>query len=122
MPGVFDCLSGLLVEKVGFKAAYLSGAGLSVSVLGRPDIGLLTLDEVVHMTRRITRVLHIPIIVDADTGAPITTEALKYGQRVSVIAASVPPIMRSEAALAVFGPRAFGYDYDFIPIEQLLKA
>lgn len=58
-------------------------------------------------------------IVDADTGTPITTEALKYGQRVSVIAASVPAIMRSEAALEVFGPRAFGYDYDFIPIEHL---
>lgn len=61
-------------------------------------------------------------IVDADTGAPITTEALKYGQRVCVIAASVPPIMRSEEALAVFGPRAFGYEFDFVPIEKLISA
>jgi len=58
-------------------------------------------------------------IVDADTGAPITTERLKYGQRVAVIVASVPPIMRSDAALAVFGPRAFGYDVDYVPVEVL---
>lgn len=58
-------------------------------------------------------------LVDSDTGAPVTTEALKYGQRLSVIAANVPPIMRSEKALAIWGPRAFGYDFDFTAIEKL---
>lgn len=58
-------------------------------------------------------------LVDSDTGTPITTESLKYGQRLSVIAASVPPIMRSDKALSVFGPRAFGYDFDFTAVEKL---
>lgn len=58
-------------------------------------------------------------VLDSDTGTPVTTEGLKYGQRVSVVAASVPPIMRSDAALATFGPRAFGYDFDFVPVEAL---
>jgi DUF917 family protein len=57
-------------------------------------------------------------ILDRETGEPITTENLKYGQRVKVVGASVPPIMRSERALEVWGPKAFGYDEPFIPIES----
>lgn len=56
-------------------------------------------------------------ILDRETAEPITTENLKYGQRVKVVGASVPPIMRSERALEVWGPRAFGFDEQFVPIE-----
>lgn len=58
-------------------------------------------------------------VIDRETGLPITTEALKYGQRVRVIGTSSAPVMRSEQALATFGPRAFGIDEDFQPIEML---
>ncbi len=58
-------------------------------------------------------------VLDRETAEPITTEGIRYGQRVRVIAASVPPIMRSAEALQVFGPRAFGIDEDFQPIEAL---
>jgi DUF917 family protein len=58
-------------------------------------------------------------ILDRETAEPITTEGLKYGQRVRVVGASVPPIMRSERALEVWGPRAFGFDESFVPIEEL---
>jgi uncharacterized protein len=58
-------------------------------------------------------------VLDAATAEPITTEALKYGQRVSVLGVSAAPIMRSEAALAVFGPQAFGLPYPFTPVETL---
>jgi hypothetical protein len=58
-------------------------------------------------------------VLDAESAAPITTEALRYGQRVRVFAISTPPIMRTPAALAVFGPRAFGLDEDWIPVEKL---
>jgi DUF917 family protein len=44
---------------------------------------------------------------------------LKYGQRIKVLGISAAPIMRSEAALAVFGPRAFGLEYPFTPVEML---
>ncbi len=56
-------------------------------------------------------------ILDRETAEPITTENLKYGQRVRVVGSSVPPLMRSERALAVWGPKAFGFEEPFVPIE-----
>ncbi len=58
-------------------------------------------------------------ILDSATAEPITTEGLKYGQRVCVLGISAAPIMRSPPALAVFGPQAFGLDHPFTPLEQL---
>lgn len=59
-------------------------------------------------------------IMDTETAEPITTEQLKYGQRVKVVAVSTPGIMRTPEALEVFGPKAFGLAYDFVPVEQLV--
>ena len=61
--GVFNPLSALIAERVGFKALYFSGAAFSAS-LGIPDIGLFTLDELTTAMRWVTRAT----IVDADTG------------------------------------------------------
>lgn len=58
-------------------------------------------------------------VVDRETATPITVEALKYGQRVKVIATSAAPIMRTPESLAVFGPRCFGLEEDFVPLEQI---
>lgn len=58
-------------------------------------------------------------VLDATTAEPVTTEALRYGQRVRVVGISAAPIMRSPEALRVFGPRAFGIDADFVPVEAL---
>ena len=60
-------------------------------------------------------------VLDEDTAQAITAESLRYGQRVRVLAASVPPIMRSEAALKVWGPQAFGIEEPFVPIEVLVS-
>ena len=65
--GVFNPLSALIAEDVGFKALYFSGAAFSAS-LGIPDIGLFTLDELVTAVRWVTRATDLPLIVDADTG------------------------------------------------------
>lgn len=67
VPGVFNAFTARLVEHAGFSAAYVSGAGLAAS-RALPDIGLLTMTEVVTETRHITRMVGIPVIVDADTG------------------------------------------------------
>lgn len=67
VPGVFNAFSARLVEDAGFPAAYVSGAGLAAS-RALPDIGLLTMTEVVTETRYITQMIQIPVIVDADTG------------------------------------------------------
>jgi DUF917 family protein len=57
-------------------------------------------------------------MVEEDTGEPITTEQLRYGFRVMVLAMPAHRHWRSEKALAVVGPRYFGYDVDYVPVEQ----
>jgi uncharacterized protein len=58
-------------------------------------------------------------VLDAETAEPITTEQLRYGQRVRVFAISTPEVMRTDEALAVFGPAAFGLDEPWQPVEEL---
>lgn len=58
-------------------------------------------------------------VVDHETAEPITTEGLRYGQRVRVLGISTPAMMRTPAALAAFGPSAFGLAAEFVPIETL---
>ncbi|WP_262694106.1 DUF917 domain-containing protein [Kordiimonas aquimaris] len=61
-------------------------------------------------------------VIDRETAEPIPVEALRYGQRIKVVGASVPPIMRTPEAIATFGPRAFGLEQDYVPIRELLKS
>lgn len=58
-------------------------------------------------------------VLEADSGEPITSETLRYGQRVRVVGISTPDLMRTPEALAVFGPRCFGLDTPFTPLEEL---
>lgn len=74
-PGAYDGFSARLVEQTGFGAVYLTGNGMSGSVLGRPDVGLMTLFEVATVARNVASCVSIPVIVDADTG---------YGNAVNV--------------------------------------
>lgn len=61
------------------------------------------------------------VLVDAETIEPITTETIRHGQRVKLIGASVGPMLRSPQSLQWFGPKAFGLDTDYIPIERLMN-
>jgi len=67
-PGVYDALTALQVEQAGFDCAYLSGASVAFTRLGRPDIGLTTMTEVANVVSNIRERIDIPIIVDGDTG------------------------------------------------------
>ncbi|MEU2358692.1 isocitrate lyase/PEP mutase family protein [Streptomyces misionensis] len=68
-PGVYDGLSAALVRESGFRAAYLSGAAVSASAVGYPDIGLATLTEMTGQAVVVNRQLgELPLIADADTG------------------------------------------------------
>ena len=58
-------------------------------------------------------------MVDHDTSSPINSERVHYGQRVTVFGIGCPPHYRTERALKVVEPRAFGFDFDFVPIEKL---
>src|SRR5205085_1657955 len=68
MPGVFNAGIGRLVERAGFDALYISGAGLCNATAGMPDIGLLTLTEVAQLAGYIAHAVKIPCIMDGDTG------------------------------------------------------
>jgi methylisocitrate lyase len=67
IPGAFNALTALQIERAGYEALYVSGAALS-AVRGLPDIGLLSLEEVAVEAGRIAGAVSIPTIVDADTG------------------------------------------------------
>jgi len=66
-PGVFDGITARFAEEAGFPCVYMTGAGTSLS-LGYPDLGLLTMTEMVDKARIITRTVSVPAIADADTG------------------------------------------------------
>ncbi len=74
-PGVYDGYSALMVQAMGFRTAATTGAGLSNSLLGQPDIGLMGLRDNVDACRHLARTVSIPLMADADTG---------YGNAVTV--------------------------------------
>ncbi len=67
-PGVYDALTALIAEKAGFEALYVSGAAIAYTRLGRPDIGLVTMDEVADTVALIHDRVDAHLVVDADTG------------------------------------------------------
>ncbi len=66
--GVYDALSAKLAERAGFHAVVVTGYGLSASLLGEPDFGLMTQSELIDAARRICNAVNIPVSVDGDTG------------------------------------------------------
>jgi len=68
MPGAQDALTARIIEQAGFQAVVLGGYASSASLLGRPDIGLLTLTEMATIVRNVTDAVDIPVLADGDTG------------------------------------------------------
>lgn len=75
-PGVFDCVSARLTQEAGFAAGYVSGGGASASVVGQPDLGLMTLTEMAVHAQHVCAAVSIPLIADADSG---------YGSALNVV-------------------------------------
>lgn len=67
-PGAHDALTARVIEKAGFKAVYMTGYGQAASALGRPDIGLLSMTEMLDRARKMVSAVDVPVIADADTG------------------------------------------------------
>ncbi len=76
-PGAYDGLTARLVEQAGFEAVYMTGFGTSASLLGRPDIGLLSFSEMVDNARRIVQAVEVPVIADADVGYGIFIKLMR---------------------------------------------
>ncbi len=67
-PGAFDALTAKIIEAQGFNAVYMTGYGTAAAVFGLPDLGLLTMTEMVQNASRIVDSINLPLIADADTG------------------------------------------------------
>jgi carboxyvinyl-carboxyphosphonate phosphorylmutase len=67
-PGAYDCLTAKIIEREGFPAVYLTGAGTAVTRVGKPDLGFTTLSEMLASARAVTATIGVPLIADADTG------------------------------------------------------
>src|SRR6185312_12717200 len=79
-PGAYDALSARLIEQAGFHVVYMTGFGTTASLIGRPDVGLLTGSEMVDNARRIAAAVDVPVIADADTGYGNTINVLRTVQ------------------------------------------
>lgn len=75
-PGTYDPLMAKMIEHVGFEAVYMTGAGVSHSTLAMPDLGLVTMTEMVDRARKISDASDLPVIADADNG---------YGNAINVM-------------------------------------
>lgn len=75
-PAIYDCLGAMIAERAGFDFIFSSGFGIAASLLGKPDFGYLTANEMIDTARRISNSVTIPLIADMDTG---------YGNPLNVI-------------------------------------
>jgi DUF917 family protein len=90
------------------------GTGPTLNISIKNEYLLAKLDGKV-----IASVPDLIVIVDYETSTPINAERLRYGQRVAVFAVGCPQFYRSERSLKVVGPRCFGFDLDYVPLEEL---
>ena len=110
-PGIFDGLSAHLVRRMGFRAGYLTGAGVAAAGFGLPDIGLVGMAEMADRVSMVTGVLgDIPLIADADTG---------YGPPPAV-ARTVRAYERAGVAAIQFEDQAFPKRCGHLPGKELV--
>ncbi|TCL38860.1 2-methylisocitrate lyase-like PEP mutase family enzyme [Anaerospora hongkongensis] len=91
-PGAYDALSAMILEKAGFQVIGLSGFALSFALLGKPDVGLTTMSEVVRASKYISSAVQIPLIADADTG---------FGNAINTMRTTEEFIMSGAAAIHI---------------------
>jgi 2-methylisocitrate lyase-like PEP mutase family enzyme len=112
-PGVFDGISASLTARLGFGAAYLTGAGVAASGFGLPDIGLVTQTEMVERARMIVRATDgLPVIADADTG---------YGAVLNVVR-TVREYETAGVAAIQLEDQAFPKKCGHLPDKELISA
>lgn len=68
LPGCYDVLSAVLLERAGFPAVFVSGYGVAASLLGNPDIGLTSLSETISVARNVVAKVRVPVVLDLDNG------------------------------------------------------
>jgi 2-methylisocitrate lyase-like PEP mutase family enzyme len=97
LPGCYDVLSAMILERAGFPAVFMSGYGAAASFLGNPDIGLTSLVETALITKNVAGAIHVPLVVDADNG---------YGDEDNVVR-TVYELKRAGAAAMILEDQVF---------------
>lgn len=87
--GTINAYAAIMAERVGFRALYISGAGVANASYGMPDLGITTLPDVLEDVRRITGVTDLPVLVDVDTG---------FGSSAFMIARTIKEMTRAGAS------------------------
>jgi isocitrate lyase len=81
VPGAHDAFSAKVIEKCGFEAIQVSGYGVAGSLLGKPDVGLVQMKDVLDMTWNIAQAVGIPVMADVDTGGGNAVNAAWIAER-----------------------------------------
>lgn len=116
-PGAYDALSAKIIERVGFDAVYVTGYGASASVLGEPDVGLLTMSEMLKRAGDIANAVEVPVIADADTGFgnPLNVRrTVSEYERAGVCAIQLEDQVSPKRCGHMLGR-------DVIPVEQMVQ-
>ncbi|MFC1981809.1 oxaloacetate decarboxylase [Chloroflexota bacterium] len=100
-PGAYDAFSAKIIEKAGFKAVVVGGSSCSASLLGKPDVGLLTMTEMVQCASNIANAVDLPVLADAEAG---------YG--------SIPNIQRTVMEFEKAGVAAIYIEDQPHPVKQ----
>jgi carboxyvinyl-carboxyphosphonate phosphorylmutase len=115
-PGAYDCLTAKLIEREGFPAVYMTGAGTALTRLGKPDLGFATLSEMVANAGAMASTVSIPLIADADTGYGGTLNVYRTVQEYERVGAAALHIEDQ-----VFPKRCGHLDgKQVVPIEQMV--
>ncbi len=88
VPGCHDALSAKVIESAGFEAIQVSGFGLAGSLLGKPDVGLVDMKDVLDLTANIIRAVGIPVMADIDTGGGNALNAAAVTERLIAMGAA----------------------------------
>ena len=113
-PGAYNALSAKIIEDAGFQCCGISGYAVSVTLLGKPDVGLITSNELSMITRYVTSVVNIPVLVDVDTG---------FGNAINVMRTTEDFIKAGAAAIHLedqVSPKRCGHvaGKQVLPIEE----
>jgi len=107
-----------LIASERYRARFEIFASTDVQLAGGAPGVILSLER----GRLLASVPDLITVLDSETAGAIATERIAYGQRVTVIAFGCDPVWRTEEGIAVAGPRAFGYEFDYLPVEELAGA
>ena len=124
-PGAYDALTAKLIEQMGFQAAYVTGAGVAVTKLGVPDIGLVAMTEQLETAKNIVNSTQIPIICDIDTGygnALNLMRTVREFERIGVSAVQVEDQLTPKRCGHIDGKQLVSQDEMLRKIEAFKKA